>query len=89
VAFDNYRVSVEPETSIPPILKTRPKQSDNIFRFDFFGEPGLNYEIDVTEDFVKWTSLGTFGVAENGSFVFEDPESTSFPTGFYRAFQVP
>ena len=89
MAFDNYRVSVESDTSIPPVLKTRAMQPDNIFRFDLFGEPALNYEIEVTEDFVHWIPLGTYGVEENGSFVFEDPEASSFPTGFYRALQVP
>jgi hypothetical protein len=88
MAFDNYKVSVEAESSIPPIFKTHGMDPDHVFRFDFYGEPGLNYEIEVTEDFLTWTPLGTFGVEEFGWFPFEDPDSAQFTTGFYRARQV-
>ncbi len=88
MAFDNYRVTVESNVSIPPVLKARAPQLDNIFRLDLFGEPGLNYEIDVTDDYVHWIPLGTYRVEESGSFVFEDPDASQFPTGFYRALEA-
>ncbi|MBM3881203.1 MAG: hypothetical protein FJ387_16020 [Verrucomicrobia bacterium] len=85
--FDEYQITAEPGPFIPPILELVGFEPDGQFRLYLHGERGLRYSIDVSEDLVRWDSLGTNRVA-NGFLDFLDSTAPGTPRGFYRARQV-
>ncbi|MEK7684470.1 MAG: hypothetical protein AAB466_03505 [Verrucomicrobiota bacterium] len=87
--FDDYKITAEPFISIPPVLEALQYPSSGNFLFRIYGEEGLNYVIEVTDDLKGWVSLGTFGAPAGGSFDFEDTTAPGFSRGFYRVFQGP
>jgi hypothetical protein len=85
--FDNYTVTAEAISSIPPVLEDQGISENGFYQFLVHGEIGVNYSVDVTSDFVHWESLGTFEDT-NGTFLFEDTTSGPFSKGFYRVRSV-
>jgi hypothetical protein len=88
MAFDNYRVTAEALSSIPAYIESTGVDESGFFTFRAYGEKGLKYAVEVTQDFVNWFSLGEYVNAE-GSFAFEDNTSKGFSRGFYRLREVP
>lgn len=87
MVFDNYKVTAEAISSIPPVVEDQEISENGFYQFLVHGEIGVSYSVDVTSDFIEWESLGTF---ENttGTFLFEDITSGPYPKGFYRVRSV-
>lgn len=85
--FDEYRVTLEPTKYIPPRLELLGFRPDGTFELLLHGERGLEYSIDVSEDFVNWSSLATYAPPE-GWWQFVDDTAPDYPRSFYRARQV-
>ena len=49
------------------------------------GEPGFDYVVLASVDFLNWTPVATNQIAPNGSAKFADPNAVSFGHRFYRA----
>lgn len=88
MAFDDYRITAEAITSIPPWLESGGVNTNGFYTFLGYGEKTVKYSVDVTTDFIEWFSLGEF-VNEEGVFQFEDTTSKDFIRGFYRLREVP
>jgi hypothetical protein len=89
MAFDNYRITAEAISSIPSYVETPSVKTNGFFNFRAFGEKGLKYSVEVTQDFVTWHALGEYTITSAGAFDFEDDTSKGFKRGFYRLRQVP
>jgi len=85
--WDDYLITSESESSIPPILETVGRHPDGTFELVVHGERGLKYSVDVTSDMEGWTSLGT-NVLTTGALSFPDPSASGYDFSFYRARQV-
>ena len=48
------------------------------------GQPGHDYEIQVTQNLTNWTTLGAVTPGAGGSVEFTDAGAASFPRRFYR-----
>jgi hypothetical protein len=81
--FDNYRITSESLKAIPAILEPVGRTSEGFFQFLIHGQPDVRYEVETTEDFQAWFSLGIF-TDPDGTFLFEDDTAAPFSTGFYR-----
>ena len=49
------------------------------------GEPGRNYAVEATTDFVDWFALKTNTAGLDGTFDFLDTTATNYSESFYRA----
>ena len=78
MVFDNYTISVEDVTSIPALIENFGKDAQGFFGFTVQGEAGLKYSVEVTSDFIRWFSLGTFPAPASGAFTFQDTTSSDF-----------
>jgi len=54
------------------------------YEVKLLGKAGMNYEIDISPDFVHWTPW-TNQVANGGMICICDPDATNHPMRFYRA----
>jgi hypothetical protein len=86
--FDNYQITAESAFSTPAMLRTLGRTSDEQFILRLTGEPGCNYAIETSTNFVNWSALKTNN-ATDGSFDFVDTAAPNFSRRFYRARQVP
>jgi len=57
------------------------RQSNNVVQLHLAGEPGNSYGIEASQDLKKWETLGYVG---NGSFTFDDNQSTNLSHRFYK-----
>jgi len=81
------RVYHMPFTPLPkPPRLTPPGMSKTGFRFQVIGEPGSKMEIQGSNDFKAWTSLGTVATG-NEPVEVEDSTTAGQPQRFYRAVQ--
>ena len=48
------------------------------------GPVGQSYDIQATQDFIKWIVIGTVTVGANGSFAFTDTNAADFSRRYYR-----
>ena len=85
--FDDYQLTAEATTSIPPVLEVVGRHEDGQFELLLHGEQRLKYAIDVSTDLVTWVGLAT-NVPPNGVWQFVDPTAPDYPLSFYRARQV-
>jgi hypothetical protein len=86
--FDNYRVEVEGGVSLPPRIELVGFQTNRQPTLRVFGEPGLNYVIETTTDFLQWQPLKVLTAPAGGIFDYSDaaaPQSYRF----YRAWHRP
>jgi hypothetical protein len=89
MVFDEYVITTENLPSLPSYLDL-PFFGQEEFEFQFYGEPGLKYAIEVSSTLkADWFRLGTYVVPAEGTFLFKDPTAINYPVGFYRAVQVP
>lgn len=86
MVFDNYTVTAEP---YPVRLDALQRLASGAFLLRLTGEPGRQYAIDATTDFVDWFALKTNSAAADGTFDFLDDTATNFSSSFYRARLVP
>ena len=90
------KVVPDPTMTLEVVLTVtvpRPAQFQSLtFSFDgrmnflFDGEPGANYWIDRTTNFIDWEPLTNF-INTNGSVQLIDPSVTNTSRGFYRTRQ--
>lgn len=52
------------------------------------GQPSHTYEIQATQDFKTWTTIGAVTMGAGGSFGFTDTNAQNFPDRFYRTHDV-
>jgi hypothetical protein len=85
--FDDYWLTAEATTSIPPVLEVIGRRADGQFELLLHGERGLKYAIDVSTDLVTWAGLAT-NLPPNGVWQFLDSTAPDYPLSFYRARQL-
>jgi len=54
------------------------------FALTVTGTVGHTYDIQATQDFKTWTTIGTVTVGATGSLNFTDANAASFSRRFYR-----
>jgi hypothetical protein len=54
------------------------------FVLSMAGQINHTYEIQATQDFKTWTTIGSVTLGVSGSLDFTDPNSQNFPERFYR-----
>ncbi len=62
-------------------------QPDQTFNLTMNVDPGFNYELQATTDFIQWQTVTKF--AADGMVDLTDADSTNFPTRFYRLSWTP
>jgi hypothetical protein len=85
--FDDYWLTAEATTSIPPVLEVIGLRADGQFELLLHGESGLKYAIDVSTDLFTWSSLAT-NAPPYGVWQYLDDTAPDYPLSFYRARQV-
>jgi alpha-tubulin suppressor-like RCC1 family protein len=53
-------------------------------RLTFSAAKGRVYFVEASSDLLHWQVIGAARQAQDGSYLFEDPEATKFPARFYR-----
>src|SRR5262249_3331458 len=82
--FDNYAISAESTTSIPPRLGPG-TLSAGVFNGSVFGEAGLSYTVEWSSDLVHWQTLKTVTAPAGGAAApFQDATAGASPYKFYR-----
>lgn len=85
--FDNYRITAEAAPAIAPTLEFLGISSGGSYQARVYGEPGLVYRIEASNDLREWEPLLTFTAPSGGSLDFEDPAASKFSRRFYRVRQ--
>ena len=73
-----YTIPVQPQKV--KILAMPARQ----FALTVTGTVGHTYDIQATQDFKTWTTIGTVTVGGTGTLNFTDTNAASFPRRFYR-----
>jgi hypothetical protein len=82
MAFDNYAITAEPYPfSLDPVVRL----SNGTFLLRLTGEPGRQYDIEVSEDLKDWFLLKTEPVDADGTMIVDDPTASDYNRSFYRA----
>ncbi len=87
--FDEYLITAEAVSSIPPVIETVGRRQDGQFELLIHGERGLTYAVDVTSDFKTWETLRNVTLTSSGVFDFLDGTALDYDFSFYRVRQVP
>ena len=82
MAFDNYAVTAEP---YPFWLDTIGRLNNGTFLLRLTGEPGRQYDIEVSEDLNDWSLLDPQTVSPDGTVIVDDPTASGYKQSFYRA----
>ena len=82
MAFDNYTVTAEP---YPFWLDTIGRLNNGTFLLRLTGEPGRQYDIEVSEDLNDWSLLDPQTVSPDGTVIVDDPTASGYKQSFYRA----
>ncbi len=87
--FDDYRLTLEPLTDIPPTVEPIGLLTTGTFLVRVAGEPGVRYRLEATTDFKTWTPVDS-GVAQSpGGFIdLKDVNASQFGNRSYRAISV-
>jgi len=87
--FDDYLITAESVTSIPPRLVPVGVLNGNKFIVRVLGEPGVKYALEASNDFTHWTEVGQ-AVAQSpgGVAEFEDWFDRLATMKVYRARSV-
>jgi hypothetical protein len=76
---------VDPALPAPgPKMEAPTLLEDGQFRFTISGQPSTTYQIEGSEDFQTWESLGTIQTGPEGSATFTDATSPGKAHRFYR-----
>lgn len=88
--FDDYRITLEPLTSIPPTVEPVGMLNTGSFVVRIKGEPGVTYRLEATQDLQSWIPVAT-GLAQSPSgFVdLQDTAAADFGHRNYRAISLP
>lgn len=87
--FDDYVITAEPTATIPPTLEIVGVHADGAFELLLHGERGLKYAVDVADHAgALWIPVQTNAPPE-GVWSFVDATAGQYPSGIYRARQVP
>ena len=87
--FDDYRLVATPLLDIPPTVEPVGMLQNGTFIVRVLGEPGVNYGVDSTTDFVTWSQVGTaLAPAPSGIVEFRDLETKGQKAKFYRAYSL-
>ncbi len=65
------------------IALSRSKQSDAMI-INFLASPGFTYQVQATQDFQSWVTVGTVTNAANGTVQVQDTGARFFSQRFYR-----
>lgn len=86
--FDDYRILAYPPTEIAPILQPPVVDSNGTARLTLWGEPGVAYLVQSSNDLAVWTDRGTVvATSPEGRAEFVDAQPS--PSRSYRAVSVP
>jgi hypothetical protein len=67
------------------MLATLPSKAGDPMRLRFVVAPGHWYEVQASVDLTNWSTIWRTGTAISNSWVvFQDPQTGSFPSRFYR-----
>ncbi|RME94110.1 MAG: hypothetical protein D6766_06690 [Verrucomicrobia bacterium] len=86
--FDEYTVSVEPETVIPPVVEPLGFTDEGDFALLLHGERGVRYGVEATDDLRQWIRIGE-PLLDEGWLVFTDPAANGRQHAFYRMVELP
>jgi len=83
MVFDNYAVTAEP---YPFRLDPVGRLSNGTFFLRLTGEPGRQYDIEVSDDLTTgWSLLKTKTADADGTVIVDDPAASDYDRSFYRA----
>ena len=86
--FDNYTITQQSGSSIPPRLEaTGSTKPGTPFGLRLYGEPGLAYQVEGSEDYKTWAPVLTFTAPQGGILEFQDAAAPAHSRRFYRARQ--
>lgn len=72
---------------VAPTVSSASRLADGSFQITGVAEPGLRYDVEISNDLVTWTSAG-FAATEQGNFSFTDSSAQGETRRFYRLKQV-
>lgn len=89
MVFDDYRLTALPVDEIPPVLEYAGQLTTGPVLIRVLGEPGVNYVVEQTVDFVNWVQVAA-GRAPSPEGVLELRDETALRSDrrFYRARSV-
>jgi hypothetical protein len=68
-----------------PLSMVTPATTDNLYRIQFQGAPGRNYELQSSADLQSWATIWQSGpVVAYGPLEYQDPASQGKAQNFYR-----
>jgi len=89
MVFDDYRITVEPLTDIPPTLEPIGFLTNGTFLIRILGEPGVLYRLEATTDFKNWTTVDSGQAQSPGGFIdLKDADANQFSRRSYRASSI-
>lgn len=85
--FDDYKIVATDLVDIPPeLVAIGPLATTGAFVVRVLGEPGINYALEATSDFIHWDTVATGTAQSPGGFVdLQDTTARSNQARFYRA----
>jgi hypothetical protein len=90
MVFDDYRVTADTVTVIPPRLEAVTRLNDGRFLLRVNGEPGVNYVIEASTNLGSWVPLDTrTGPTPGGVFEYLDGTAGDADMRFYRVRHQP
>jgi len=60
------------------------RHANGRIHFQFSAPAGGVHLVQASTNLVDWKVIGVATLCEDGSFEFEDPDTTKFPSRFYR-----
>lgn len=90
MVFDDYLVTADTVTAIPPRLEPVTRLNDGRFLLRINGEPGMNYAIETSANLGSWVHLTTrTAPTPGGVFEFLDETAGQSDVRFYRVRHIP
>ncbi len=87
--FDDYRVTVEGVTSIPPRIEFLGRETNGLLRLRAVCQAGLKYAIESSQELKVWTQLKTFTAPPEGELDFDDRDLPATTARYFRLVQLP
>jgi hypothetical protein len=86
--FDDYRITAYPPADIAPVLEMSRVGPTGVARLRVWGEPGVRYLVQSSNDLVVWTDRDMVtGAAADGVALWDDTQPA--PARYYRAVSRP
>ena len=77
-------VVVRPSDRQGPSVIGSPEIKDGAVIVRFAGIPGIEYNVEATEDLNNWATIGSATAGANGLFQYVDTDAAEHPSRFYR-----